>query len=267
MTSKELKYFIKSQSYGFAISLRDKSHVLKSFNWNKNKVFYRTSTSDMSLIYEILLKSQNKAEYFFPKQINPKVILDIGGNIGITSIFLAKVFPNASIYTFEPLKENFELLKKNIQNYPNIKAFNVGLGSKNGSFKVYFSDDPENFGGASLYSDGEGNDSESYSECEVKNISDFLDELNIESADLIKIDTEGAEFEILSSLNDQFLKNTSWITGELHGNNDFILLNHLMNLGFSISLKKQIDNRLFMFSAGKEYVISKLSKKDKKLIS
>ena len=98
----------------------------------------------MSLIYEILLKSQNKAEYFFPKQINPKVILDIGGNIGITSIFLAKVFPNASIYTFEPLKENFELLEKNIQNYPNIKAFNVGLGSKNGSFKVYFSDDPEN---------------------------------------------------------------------------------------------------------------------------
>ena len=158
-------------------------------------------------------------------------------------------------------------MEKNIQNYPNIKAFNVGLGSKNGSFKVYFSDDPENFGGASLYSDGEGNDSESYSECEVKNISDFLDELNIESADLIKIDTEGAEFEILSSLKDQFLKNTSWITGELHGNNDFILLNHLMNLGFSISLKKQIDNRLFMFSAGKEYIISKLSKKDKKLIS
>ena len=196
MTNKELKYFIKSRSYGFAISLRDKSHVLKSFNWNKNKVFYRTSTSDMSLIYEILLKSQNKAEYFFPKQINPKVILDIGGNIGITSIYLSKIFPNSIIYVFEPLKENFEILKKNSKNYNNIKIFNFGLGSSNGSFEIYLSDDPENYGGVSFYSDGQSNQDESVSKCNIRNINDVLKELDINSVDLIKIDTEGAEYDI-----------------------------------------------------------------------
>ena len=266
MTGKELKYFIRSRSYRFAMNLRNKSHKIKFFSWNNKKIYYRTSSSDMSLIYEILLKPRKKAEYFFPKELEPKVILDIGGNIGITSIFLSTLFPKAKIYTFEPIKENFDLLKKNIQKYKKITAFNVGLASKNGSFKVYLSDNPENFGGASLYSEGDGNDIESFSECEVKNINEFLKDHDIDSIDLIKIDTEGAEFEILSTLNKNLLKKVSWITGELHGNNDFKLLDYLHRIGFSISLKKQIDNRLFMFSAGKENIVTKLSKKEKKLI-
>ena len=100
--------------------LKDKGHHLKSLNWNNKKVFYRTSSSDMTLIYEILLKSKYKSEYFFPEEITPKVIFDIGGNIGITAIYLSKLFPDAVIYTFEPLTENFEIMEKNIQFYQNM---------------------------------------------------------------------------------------------------------------------------------------------------
>ena len=77
----------------------------------------------MVLIYEILLKSKYKREYFFPEELKPKVIFDIGGNIGITSIYLASLFPDAVIYTFEPLKENFEILQKNTSQIKNIKVF------------------------------------------------------------------------------------------------------------------------------------------------
>ena len=66
MNSKEFKYLIRSISLRFAMSLRDKSHNLKTYHWNNKEVFYRTSTSDMALIYEILLKSRHKAEYYFP---------------------------------------------------------------------------------------------------------------------------------------------------------------------------------------------------------
>ena len=93
------------------MNLRNKSHKIKFFSWNNKKIYYRTSSSDMSLIYEILLKPRKKAEYFFPNELEPKVILYIGGNIGITSIFLSTLFPKAKIYTFEPIKENFDLLK------------------------------------------------------------------------------------------------------------------------------------------------------------
>ena len=153
-----------------------------------------------------------------------------------------------------------------MQKYNNIVAFNIGLGSKNGNFKVYLSGDSENFGGVSFYPDPVGNKSNSYISCEVKNINEVMEQLNIELIDLIKIDTEGAEYDILMALQEKILRNTSWITGELHGNQDFELLNYLNNLGFSISMKKQIDNRLFMFHAGKSEIISQLSRKDIKAL-
>ena len=99
----------------------------------------------------------------------------------------------------------------------------------------------------------------------MKNVNDVVDHLDINSIDLIKIDTEGAEYDILTSINYKFLKKTSWITGELHGNRDFELLNYLANMGFLISLNKNIDNRLSMFNAGTQEIVSKLSRKEKKL--
>ena len=264
--SRKLKYLIKSKSFEFVKNIQDKSHRISSLTWNNKKIYYRTSSSDMMLIYEILLKSKYKREYYFPEELKPKVIFDIWGNIGITSVYLASLFPEAQIYTFEPLKENFEILKKNTSQFNNIEVFNFGLGAKNGSFKLYLSDDEENYGGVSFHPEVEGNLSEPFSECKVKNINDVIEGLGINSVDLIKIDTEGAEYDILTSLKYEFLKKTSWITGELHGNRDFELLNFLNSIGFSISLNKNIDNRLFMFNAGEKEIVSKLSRKEIKIL-
>jgi hypothetical protein len=55
MGSKSLKYFLKSKSFKsfkFVKDLKDKSHCISSIIWNDRKVFYRTSASDMTLIYE-----------------------------------------------------------------------------------------------------------------------------------------------------------------------------------------------------------------------
>lgn len=263
---KKIKYLVKSKSWSFARNLHEKNHHMSSILWNKRNIYYRSSSSDMTLIYEILLKSKFKREYYFPEEIKPKVIFDIGGNIGITSIYLASIFPDSLIYSFEPLKENFEILKKNTSQYNNIEVFNIGLGSKNGRFEVYLSDDNENHGGVSFYSEVEGNLSESYIECEVRNINDIIKEIGVTSIDLIKIDTEGGEYDILTALNTNLLKHVSWISGELHGNRDFELLAYLESLGFSISLKKNIDNRLFMFNAGNRRIVNNLSKKEIKIL-
>ena len=91
----------------------------------------------------------------------------------------------------------------------------------------------------------------------------MLKEIWISKIDLIKIDTEGAEYDILISINTELISEVRWITGELHGNKDFELLDYLEKLDFNISMQKNIDNKLFMFNCAKEEVINKLSKEDK----
>tara|TARA_B100000035_G_C20922884_1_gene519338 strand:+ start:279 stop:959 length:681 start_codon:yes stop_codon:yes gene_type:complete len=61
-------------------------------------------------------------------KINSEILLDIGANIGFYSILLSNEF--AKIYSFEPNRRNFRVLKKNIENnnLKKIKIFNYGLG-------------------------------------------------------------------------------------------------------------------------------------------
>ena len=83
---------------------------------------------------------------------------------------------------------------------------------------------------------------------EVRDAGSMMRELGIEFADVIKIDTEGSEYDILTSLGHEFLGKVKWIYGELHGNRDFELLAFLSEQ-FHIGVKKTIDKRLFMFQA------------------
>lgn len=62
------------------------------------------------------------------KKINSDTLIDIGANIGFYSIILSNKFEK--IYSFEPNKRNFQVLRKNIEtnDLKNIKTFNFGLG-------------------------------------------------------------------------------------------------------------------------------------------
>jgi FkbM family methyltransferase len=208
---------------------------LRSFTFNGHPFFYRSGTADVSALNEVLFRKGKKSEYYFPLDEDPKVILDIGGHIGDSAIYYALKYPKARIYTVEPIPANFEILKKNIAPYPNIRAFNFGLGHENGSFPVYALDgNPYNTGGYSLISEGGRLDMEA----RIRRVSEFLAENSLDSVDLIKIDTEGAEYDILTAFPDEALKRVKWIIGELHDHKDFDLLAHLARW-FHIGLNKE----------------------------
>ena len=45
------------------------------------------------------------ASHWVPDAVDPAVIVDVGANIGMASIYFADRFPSASIYAFEPMPE------------------------------------------------------------------------------------------------------------------------------------------------------------------
>lgn len=219
---------------------------MSKYEWQGKPVYYRPGTSDTELIYKILLKTGRKAEYRFPSGLQPHVILDIGANIGIASVYLAHRFPDARIYSFEPVPANVELLRLNAAAYPRITVCPLALGATDGDVEIHFSDDPCNFGGFSF--SHQGSDSNRKLRVQRRNIGAVLNELGIDHVDLIKIDTEGAEHEILTALDADVLRRVIWITGELHGEKDFELLAFLSRW-FDIETKRSIGKRLFMFAA------------------
>lgn len=217
------------------------------YMWNGKPVHYCIGSSDTAIIYSILLKRGRKSEYWLPEHIDPKVILDIGGNVGITSIYLANRFPNAQIFTFEPIKENFQVLSKNVASFPNITGLNIALSDEDGQKQLIHSPEPHNFGGFSFFQREAAGDATKITVA-TRRPESILKELGVAHVDLIKIDTEGAEYDILTHFDPEILKSVRWISGELHGEKDFELLAYLSQW-FDIGLKKSLVRKLFMFNA------------------
>ncbi|VAW83534.1 hypothetical protein MNBD_GAMMA16-253 [hydrothermal vent metagenome] len=247
LSKTEIKILLRSRSVQFLHDIKHASNSkIATYNWQGTLVSYRPGTSDAELIYKILLKTGKKAEYRVPEEIAPKVIFDIGANIGIATLYYAKQFPEATIHAFEPIPDNYALLRKNTQNHTNIKTYNYALGSYDGSLGMFASDSALNNGGFSFYETG--SDINCKIQVNVKSVPSFLAEQNIQHIDLMKIDTEGAEYEIIHAMNPRTLQSMKWIIGELHGEKDFELLAYLSQW-FDIDTRKKLQQRLFMFNA------------------
>jgi FkbM family methyltransferase len=246
VTRGEIKIWLRSRSWRFVKNVRGKraGREIENYRWRGQPIYYRSGTSDARSIYEILLTPG--CEYRVPDPIRPQVILDIGGNIGVAAIYYAVRFPQAQIYTFEPIEENFILLRRNISPYSNIQALPVALGNSNRFQEIFASDNPRNFGGFSFFP--EGSNPSIKRKVQIKHARDYLCEIGVKKADLIKIDTEGSEYDILTSMDPEMLRETTWMVGELHGIRDFELLGYL-SPHFDISVKKTLRKRLFIFRA------------------
>jgi len=85
-------------------------------------------------------------------------------------------------------------------------------------------------------------------ECEVRRLDDLLREHGIVQVDLIKIDCEGAEADVFSTLPDEVLNNCHWIVGELHDHTGFEILARLAP-HFNLDLKKKMFRPRFRFHA------------------
>ena len=123
------------------------------------------------------------------------VIVDIGANIGYYALQEARlVGDNGKVYAIEPVPENVELLKKNIElnDYSNIEVFQLAVGDVNKTDYVYISDCRNT---ASMI---KTQASINKVPVEVTTLDKFLENKPLPS--LIRMDVEGYEVEIIKGM-------------------------------------------------------------------
>jgi FkbM family methyltransferase len=125
-----------------------------------------------------------------------RTVIDVGANIGCFSLRAKQLWPDCRIISIEPEPGNFAALQEHIQisQLQNVTALQIGLSDQRGSFDLYLS--PRNIGGHSMYrKTGQS------VKIKTTTLRDTMAAMAPEgTCDLLKIDCEGAEYPILSTL-------------------------------------------------------------------
>jgi FkbM family methyltransferase len=139
----------------------------------------------------------------------PKVIFDVGANIGQTANYFIDHFPDSNIYCFEPVEETYRKLTSNISNNK-IHTFNQGLGSTIHDETIHLNNSS---GSSSLIGD-DGR----FFKTEIVKINtgqNFFIQNQIENVDLLKMDVEGYELEVLKGFGPLLKTNVKMIYAEV----------------------------------------------------
>lgn len=169
---------------------------LHAISFHGTPIYYRTYTTDVQLIQEILVGKFFSGGWVRDYDVNLEdtkieCMLDLGANIGLTSIKFASLYPSSTILSIEPEQENFRILEMNVKNYPNIKPINAGVWYRNSNLTIV---DP-----------GTGDWGFMVKESDVgiagRSIDDILFENNV-ICDFVKMDIEGTEGVIFEHIDD-----------------------------------------------------------------
>jgi len=207
-----------------------------------NRIIFavRVNTIDKLLIWEIWkLKQYGKV----PKN---SVIVDIGAHIGAYAIYAAL---NAKkVFAFEPHPANYKLMLHNIKQnkIKNIKTFQKAVSSKKGRIKLFIS--KVNTGMHSLY------ETESKKKILVNSttVPEIITRYRIPKIDILKIDAEGAEYDIILNLPKKTLNKIKTIIFEYH---DYLNLKHNLN-----DIKAHLKNQGYRIDVHGGWIMNKIFK-------
>lgn len=160
------------------------------------------------------------------------IIFDIGANIGNHSLFFALFCDVKKIECFEPVKDTYEILKKNIEINgisDVVSVHNEALGRKHGKGTVV-KYNLDNIGGTTIEEVDDG-------ELSVRTI----DELSIATVDFIKIDVEGHEYDVLLGGEKTLTRLSPQIFIEIEDENYERVNAKLTEYGYSM-IKKILDD-------------------------
>jgi FkbM family methyltransferase len=142
------------------------------------------------------------------------IVIDIGAHVGIFAIYAARRHPDISILAFEPDPVNYSNLLANIaaNGVANVIPHRLAITCDGRPFSL--DTPPDNSAAAGGYHTR--HDGHARSTVDSITLDEIFERYAVGRSKLLKIDCEGAEYEILTSTS--VLDRVEWLSGEFHVN-------------------------------------------------
>jgi FkbM family methyltransferase len=186
-------------------------------------------------------------EHFTPKQGD--IVVDIGAHMGRYTIISSKrVGTNGKVVAIEAHPGNFEMLNRNIKlnQLTNVIPLNYAVYSKETKIKLYL---PEEDSGFTIYNtimSNRAGTEDKFVEVNANTLDCLLqiNQIREEEVNWIKIDVEGAEFEVLKGATNVLSKSKDIsLLIEIHGPDNYRPILNFLNLyNFKIDFEKSNKN-------------------------
>jgi FkbM family methyltransferase len=165
--------------------------------------------TDLKTFWQIFLRRVYRVEP------SDRVILDLGANVGLFSLYAARQAPNARIFALEPFPATFNRLLEVVREHQldeRISCLNYAVTGESGTRMMREDSLPSQQ--RALVPAGEHAVGTAV---EAKTLSQILQENVLHRIDLLKIDIEGGEYEVLLSTPPEVLRTIHRIALEYHG--------------------------------------------------
>lgn len=175
---------------------------------NNIKIKIRTDSTDIMQLGTVWLAGDYEVSGFNIDKDD--VVIDVGAHIGLFSLFISQYCKHGKIFSYEPIKENFNILKENLElnNIKNIIPFNFAVSNQSGKSKIFINFDDS---AHSIFNSGKD-----FIEVNSITIKSIFDQNKIENCNLLKLDCEGAEYEIVDSISKEYFLKIDKIMIEYH---------------------------------------------------
>jgi FkbM family methyltransferase len=195
----------------------------------RNFFFNANNRVDFATLSEVFVDG----EYRFPYSENPRVIIDLGANVGDTAIFYALSFPEAKIYAVEPNPKVHQSLELNTKQFSNVTVCKCAIADSTGKMDLFF--------GLSHLGSSLGRREQNTHSVSVDTftLEDFCKKYSIDRVDILKFDIEGAEEYLLRSPAIKSI--VKELVGEIH---EDLTTAPLHELVVSLNLKDQATKEL-----------------------
>ncbi len=209
------------------------------------RIKIRVRSTDLMTLTNVWMINEYDIEDF---EINVNdTVIDIGAHIGLFSLLVSQRCKTGKILSFEPVRENFDLLVSNLKlnHIENVLPFNMAVSKNLDKLNLFLNDDQS---AHSIFPKS----SESIS-VESTSLQKIFEENKISSCKLLKLDCEGAEYEIIDSLPSEYLNKIQNIVMEYHladTKPELVknLIQKIKNAGFKIKTRPHHDDMGFLIA-------------------